>query len=107
MIPQTPAQRIFVTVLMLSGALLYGYIIGAVSALPAAANERWLTLYHTIMKLNAFLASLQAAALLQVQFLQIPILTSRHWTFVLCYVFQVYDCSVRAIPVLETYLMIM
>lgn len=54
MIPQTPAQRVFVTVLMLSGALLYGYIIGAVSALLAAANERRLVLHRTISKLNTF-----------------------------------------------------
>lgn len=59
MIPETPAQRVFVSVLMLSGALLYGYIIGAVSALLAAANERRHGLYRTITKLNMFLASRQ------------------------------------------------
>jgi hypothetical protein len=55
LIPQTPAQRVFVSFIMLSGALLYGYIIGAVSALLASASERKHHFYRTIIKLNKLL----------------------------------------------------
>jgi hypothetical protein len=38
--PETQAQRVFVTCVMLVGVFLYGYIIGAVSALLSSAGER-------------------------------------------------------------------
>ena len=55
--PHTTAQRVFVTCMMLSGASLYGYIIGAVSALLSSAGERRHMFIATMNKLNHFMES--------------------------------------------------
>jgi Ion channel len=48
LVPVTPGQRVFVTIAMLAGALLYGYVIGTVSALLTSANEQQHNFYRTV-----------------------------------------------------------
>lgn len=55
LVPSTAGQRLFVTFAMLGGALLYGYIIGTVSALLSSANEQKHRFVIMISQLNAFL----------------------------------------------------
>ena len=53
--PRSAAQRVYVSCVMLVGGFLYGYIIGAVSALLSAAGERRHHFFRTMTKLNVFL----------------------------------------------------
>jgi hypothetical protein len=53
--PNTTPQRIYVTCVMLIGGFLYGYLIGAISALLGAAGERRHHFVTTMNKLNHFL----------------------------------------------------
>lgn len=55
--PETSAQRVYVTCVMLVGGFMYGYIIGAVSALLASAGERRHKFFNTMKKLNHFLSN--------------------------------------------------
>lgn len=53
--PSTAAQRVFVVFMMLIGAFMYGYVIGAVSAILSAQGERRHHFTSTMNKLNAFM----------------------------------------------------
>jgi hypothetical protein len=54
-IPQTVAERVYVTLCMLTGALGYGYIIGAVSGIVATRNQRRNLFYTTMDTLNEYM----------------------------------------------------
>lgn len=54
-VPHTMAQRIFVTCMMLFGASLYGYIIGAVSAILSSAGDHRHKFVTTMNRLNTFM----------------------------------------------------
>lgn len=56
-IPQTVAERVYVTMCMLTGALGYGYIIGAVSGIVATRNQRRNLFYTTMDTLNEYMVS--------------------------------------------------
>ena len=61
------AQRIFVTCMMLFGAFLYGYIIGAVSAILSSAGDHRHKFITTMNKLNAFMENRMLPAGLRCQ----------------------------------------
>ena len=54
-VPSTWIERIFVSVAMLVGAFMYGYIIGAVGNVIAQANSRKNAFYTLMGELNSFL----------------------------------------------------
>jgi voltage-gated potassium channel Kch len=54
-LPSTLAERVFVSVAMLFGAFIYGYIIGAVSNVISTRNQRTNKFYQLMSELNAFL----------------------------------------------------
>ena len=54
-VPETAAQRVFIVFMMLIGAFMYGYVIGAVSAILSAQGERRHQFTSTMNKLNAFM----------------------------------------------------
>ena len=53
-VPSTWIERIFVSVAMLVGAFMYGYIIGAVGNVIAQANSRKNAFYTLMGELNSF-----------------------------------------------------
>jgi hypothetical protein len=66
-VPHTSAQRVFVVAMMLLGASMYGYLIGAVSALLASAGERHHHFITTMNKLNHFMENRMLPSALRCQ----------------------------------------
>ena len=55
-VPSTTTERVFVSIAMLIGAFIYGYIIGAVSNVIQTRNQKVNRFYQLMGELNAFVA---------------------------------------------------